>query len=180
MNCPFKKSEFETFLQFCRCFYVQYVFSFSLKDSQPAVPESAHVHQAFSFTSWPPRTKACWCVSNTTGDRWLSTRLHWHTSLPPPNPSRLPRPSPAQPLASFRVKRSRSIPETDQCPWLGCCIRLFDEVAAIKRQLVRGGGGDAADSPSSERAANGETAVMSEQRAIVLMNENQCCNKYRM
>lgn len=109
-------------------------------------------------------------------DKWLSTRRHAVT------------PSTQHPHRqhSFREKWSRSIPEMDQCLWLGCCIRPFGEVTPIKRQLVR----EEAETLLAPRSACpvssqsrgfdwswdsiGREVVMSHQTA----KKNRCCHTY--
>ncbi len=93
-------------------------------------------------------------------------------------------------LSSFLPgEQSRSITETDRCLWLGCCIRLFDEVTTISR-CWEGAETPWTSRPQSKQEDNRKTGlrvkvgfywltvVMSNQKAIIIMNENQCCNIY--
>lgn len=125
--------------------YLFFVLS-SLKFSK-----TPHSHERVSH--WGRQESKC-TGAFPRSDKWLSTRLHSVTSTHHSHRTTL-----ATPLPSFLPgERSRSITETDRCLWLGCCIRLFDEVTMISRCW------EEAETPWtprpwSKQAANRETGL---------------------
>lgn len=72
-------------------------------------------------------------------------------------------------------KRSRSITETDQCLWLGCCVRLFDEVTTIKdSRLQEEAGTLRATRPRSKQPANREGGSLLADSDGVKPESNHC------
>lgn len=78
-------------------------------------------------------------------DIWLSTWLQCHTHTPPD-----PHPHPTHILPE--EKQSQSIRGMDQCLWLGCCIRLFDETSMMCDNQSRGWRGRCKLLPNKEPA----------------------------